>query len=101
MYPETGDYQGDALFGSATNNSTLTADMLNPAASGPNDWTTILTNGISGAAINGINGAINNAIQAGQLQNVATAQGLGLGARQSMNPTTLLLLGVVLFVVLR
>lgn len=74
----TGDYQNSALYGSAPNNSTLTADMLNPAASGPNDWQAILTNGIAGAAVNGINGAVNNAVQAGALQNAITANNNGL-----------------------
>lgn len=74
MDPTIDDYQNSALFGSAPNNSALTADMLNPSASGPDDWQTVLTNGISGAAVNGINGLVNNAVQSGQIQNAITAR---------------------------
>jgi hypothetical protein len=99
MYPD--DYQNSALYGSATNNSSMSALDLNPAASGPDDWETILTNGISGAAVNGINGMIANAIAAGQLQNVATAQQLGIGTKATGNLTPLLIIGALLFLVLR
>ncbi|MES2163357.1 MAG: hypothetical protein V4476_19560 [Pseudomonadota bacterium] len=103
MYPD--DYQLSALYGPAPNNSQINAMTLNPAANGPDDWATILTNGISGAAVNGINGAIANAVQAGQLQNVATAQGLGIrttgmsGGNGSIVP--LLIIGAVLIALVR
>ncbi len=96
MYPTTDDYQTGALYGPAPNYSTLTADMLNPAASGPNDWQTILTNGVSTAAVNGINGAINNAVTAGQIQNAMAARPLA-----NVNLKTLLIIGAVIVLVLR
>lgn len=103
MDPTIDDYQGAALFGTAPNTSTLTANMLNPSASGPDDWQTILTQGIAGATINGINGLVANAVQSGQLQNVATAQSLGLTTQVAgqANIMPLLLIAAVLFVVVR
>jgi hypothetical protein len=102
MYPD--DYQLSALYGAAPNYSQINAMTLNPAANGPDDWTTILTNGISGAVVNGVNGAINNAIQAGQLQNVATANSLGIrtvgvGGGNSILP--MLIIGAVLIALVR
>ena len=73
MDPTITDYQGACLYGNQPNTSAIDATMLNPSASGPSDWTSVLTNGISAAAVNGINGAINNTIQAGAIQNEITA----------------------------
>ncbi len=100
MDPTIDDFQGQALYGTAPNTSTLTANMLNPSASGPNDWQTVLTNGIAGATVNGINGLVSNAVQAGQLQNAATAASLGLGTTASSGSIMpLLLIAAVLYVV--
>lgn len=98
------DYQMGALYGDAPNTAALDATMLNPSAAGPDDWTTILTNGISGAAVNGINGAINNAIIAGQIQNAKAAGPLmarstGIGGHGGVMP--LLLIAALLYVVVK
>lgn len=102
MYPD--DYQLSALYGPVPNNGQINAMTLNPAASGPDDWTTILTNGISGAVVNGINGAINNAVQSGQLQNIATANSLGIrttGINGNGGIVPLLIIGAVLIALVR
>lgn len=103
MDPTIDDYQGSALFGNAPNNAQINATMLNPAAAGPDDWTTILTNGISGAAVNGINGMINNAIVKGQLQNASAATSLTVKSTglNSANMMPLLVIGVLLLLVTR
>lgn len=99
----TDDYQTGALYGDAPNNSQINATMLNPAAQGPDDWATILTNGISGAAINGINGMVNNAIVKGQLQNASAATSLTVKTTgmNSANMMPLLVIGVLLLLVTR
>ena len=57
-----------ALWGYApTTNNLLTADMLNPNAEGEQDWNTILTQGIKGAAQGAIQAMVNNAQNSGQL----------------------------------
>lgn len=96
----TDDYQTGALFGNAPNPSTITAQDVNPAASGPNDWTTILTNGFASAAVNGINGAVNNAIVKGQIEN-ANAQTALLPPIQSISLTSLLVIGAIIYMVVK
>lgn len=50
MDQTTEDVQGNALYGDQQNTSLMNAQSLNPAAESPTDWTTVLCNGISGAA---------------------------------------------------
>jgi hypothetical protein len=88
----TDDYQSGALFGSTPNTSTLTANMLNPAASGPNDYTTILTNGIASATANMIGGRINNAAE-----NTALAGSLSTPASTGPSMTMILIIGAAIF----
>ena len=101
MYPD--DYQMSALYGPVPNTSALDASMLNPAANGPDDWLTVLTNGISGAAVNGINGAVNNAIVAGQIQNANAATSLTVRSTgiNSANMMPLLLVAALLYMVVK
>jgi hypothetical protein len=57
-----------ALWGYApTTNNMLTADMLNPDAESEQDWNTILTQGVKGAAQGAIQAMVNNAQNSGQL----------------------------------
>jgi hypothetical protein len=67
------DYQTNALYGDSAGAGTLYASDLNPGAYGPDDWTTVLTNGVSGAALYGLNGWITNQLQAGQIANQQAA----------------------------
>ncbi len=82
---------------------TIGPQDLNPYASGPDDWTTVLTNGISMAALNGINGAVNNWVQSGQIQNAGQAVQLGVmrPGGPGGNMVSLLLLAAVVYVVLK
>ena len=93
------DYQISAIYGDRENDSRLDATMLNSTARDANDWTTILTNGISGAVSNGINGMVNNAVQSGQLQNVRTARQIGV-VSPAANTNLLLILAAVVIIVM-
>ncbi|MFA9273406.1 MAG: hypothetical protein ACEQSE_00910 [Candidatus Aquirickettsiella gammari] len=98
MTPAIGDYQGEALYGyNAPNPSRISAMDVNPYAQNPDDWTTVLTNGISGAVVHGINGMVNNAVMEGQLKNVRTAQGMGMQTQRNPDVLTMLFIGAVLY----
>lgn len=76
----------DSVFGAGNNYSALPADMLNSSAADANDFGTLVTNGIKGAALNAINNMIGDAYASGQLQRPAPAPGA------TMTPNTKLLL---------
>jgi hypothetical protein len=100
------DYQMNALYGDQTGAGGLDATMLNPSAAGPDDWQTILTSGMAGSAMYGLNGWINNQLQAGaianqQAANQFTVRGIrnGLAINGGMVPW--LVVGAVLYAVLK
>lgn len=98
MNPRIGDYQGEALWGiDAPNPSRLTAMDANPYAQNADDWTTVLTNGISGAVVSGINGMVNNAVMEGQLKNVRTAQTMGMQTQRNPDMLTMVFVGALLY----
>lgn len=94
------DYQMQQLYG-PDYGGTINAQDLNSYASGPNDWQTVLTNGISHAALNGINGAVNNWVDSGQIKNAGQAVQLGVMRPGGGNMVPLLLVAAVLYAVLK
>lgn len=84
-------YQG--VFGANNNYSALPANMLNASAADENDFGTLVTNGIKGAAVNAINNMIGDAYASGQLQRPVSAQ---VGGAMSSNMKMLLIGGAVL-----
>jgi len=99
------DYQTTALYGDQAGYGGLDATTLNPYASHPDDWQTVLTSGVSHAALNGLNGWIANQVQAGQIANSQAAGTLsvrgvrdGLVVNGGMVPW--LMVGAVLYAVL-
>ena len=103
MDQTTDDAQSGALFGSSPNTSAMDAQTLNPAASGPNDWTTVLTNGIANAAVMGINGAVANAVNSGAINNQITAQNAGLfgGGAVGISLMPLLIIGGIIYMAVK
>lgn len=100
------DYQTDALYGDNYGNGGLDATMLNPGALHPNDWETVLTNGVSHSALNGLNGWIANQVQAGQIANAQAAGGLsirgtGNGVVVNGGMVPWLVVGAILYAVLK
>jgi hypothetical protein len=85
-----------ALFGDDSMASGgMGADMLNPgSASGSTDWGAVLMNGIRGAAQGAIASQVQGAYTSGQL-----VPNAAFSNHASISPMTLLLLGVVLYVV--
>ena len=94
------DYQTSAIYGPVPNNSAIDATMLKPAASGPDDWTTILTNGLSNAAVLAANGWAQNHVDAGQIQNAIAATPLRKNGA-TINLMPLLLIGAVVLLLVK
>lgn len=94
MYPiYTNTSQTDALFGDI-NPSRIPAGLLNDQATSDDDFGTVLTKGIKGAAVNAINGLINGAYNSGQLQNAGAVQ-----VQATNNQTSLIVLAVVAYLI--
>jgi hypothetical protein len=89
----------DRVFGDGNNYSYIPATMMNSSASSDVDWNAVMTAGIKGAAMNAMSAMVGGAYQDGQLQNVQTLGGPP-PVQQGMSTTTLLLLGVVAWMVL-
>ncbi|MFZ6748044.1 hypothetical protein [Undibacterium sp. Ren11W] len=81
-----------ALFAGA-NYSRIPATMLNDQATSDDDFGTMLTKGIRGAAANAINGMVNGAYADGQLQN----QGAISLQASGNNMNLLILAGIAYF----
>ena len=88
----------DRVFGEGNNYSYIPATMMNSSASSDVDWNAVMTAGIKGAAMNAMSAMVGGAYQDGQLQNVQTLG--GPPPQQGMNPTTLLLIGGLAWLVL-
>lgn len=99
MNPITQDVYGNAVYGDAANTSAMDATSLNPTATGPDDWTTVLTKGVAGVAVSGLNGLVNNAVQAGQIQNAVAAQPLQAAANGNRLLTFAIIAAVLYMVV--
>ena len=99
MDPITEDVQGNALFGTVPNPSYMDAMSLNPTASGPDDWTTVLTKGVAGVAVSGLNGLVNNAVNAGAINNAVAAQPLAAAANQRL--ITLAVIAAIVYMVVK
>jgi hypothetical protein len=102
------DYQIRTLYGDTTGAGGLDATMLNPAAAGPNDWQTVLTNGFANSALYGLNGWMTNQLNAGAIANQQAAQQAGLtlaGTRNGLtiggNILPMLMVGAILYAVLK
>jgi len=101
---ETTDYQTNAIYGNAPNYSAIDATTLNPNASSPSDWTTVLTNGIAQTLVNGIGGVVNNQVQQGQIQNAIAAKNGGVLSTGRGSPgggMGLLLIAALVYVALK
>jgi hypothetical protein len=92
------DYQDYSLYGDTDNASLIPANMMNSNAMGPNDWNTVLTQGITGAAVSAINGMVGAAYASGQLKPMPVSATVG-GRR--ISGTSLLVIGAIALLLLK
>jgi hypothetical protein len=85
------------LYGTNNNYSAIPANMMNASAADEFDWGAVVTNGIKGAAYNAIGQLVNGAYASGQLQAPVNYQPV----QAPMSTTTLLLLGVGAYLLLK
>jgi hypothetical protein len=88
------DLANYSLFGDQQNNSAIPANLLSTNAEGEIDWGAVLAGGIRGAAQGAIRAQVNEKYADGQLVNPYPQN-------QSRNNTNLLLIGLVIFLLVK